>query len=410
MDSVLCSFAEDESEKKQDDGGVGGKDVPDCAPFADLVELSADFLAVCEVIDNGLCAQRTDGGAEPVGHDHEQALGAAAYVGSRVLIDEQRARDIEEVECHSVNDHREYEEPYAAARIAQPEQPEAEHPGEHGYHHDTLDAEALHEKRDEQYAAGLADLRQGNQYACVFHSEGLRISRFGGETADKGIGVAVGNLQGDAEQHGEYEEDGHAALPEQVERVQAEGGCHRFLLFLRADGAGRQRQRIGSEHDAEGGRYEELVLVGHVAENVHEPHRADESDGAEYAYGREVLHGVEACARQAVECHRVAQCERRHVECHAQRVECEEDAHPDFGVGLGTIERGGPHEDAGQQVTERKQPLCGNPAVGHDAHKSGHEDGNDTLYGIEPADVLAQPYVAEVASHRREVGAPYGEL
>ena len=110
------------------------------------------------MVDDGLGGKRTYRGAKTIGHQHEQSLCAGAYILAGGLIDEEGARDVEEVEGHAIDDHRDNKHPYAAARITRADESEAEHPCEHGDEHHVLDTEFLHEERDEQDTAGLTDL------------------------------------------------------------------------------------------------------------------------------------------------------------------------------------------------------------------------------------------------------------
>ena len=56
--SAVLPLVEDEGKEQQDDKGVGGEDVPHRRPFAYLIELSADFLAVREEIGRASCRER----------------------------------------------------------------------------------------------------------------------------------------------------------------------------------------------------------------------------------------------------------------------------------------------------------------------------------------------------------------
>ncbi len=148
---------EDQGEDDGDAKGVSGEDEPRSGPPG---RHGFDRrLRINETVDDGLCAKRTDGGADAVGHDHEKSLRRGTNGGVGLVVDEERTRDVEEVERHTVDDHREDEHPYAAAGIAEPEQPEAQHPCEHGHQHDVLDAETLETERNQEYAERLGDLR-----------------------------------------------------------------------------------------------------------------------------------------------------------------------------------------------------------------------------------------------------------
>ena len=50
------------------------------------------------------------------------------------------------------------------------------------------------------------------------------------------------------------------------------------------------------------------------------------------------------------------------------------------------------------------------PAVGYNADKGGHEDGDESLNGVEPEYVLSKAVIAEEHAHRNQIGAPYGEF
>ena len=61
-------------------------------------------------------------------------------------------------------------------------------------------------------------------------------------------------------------------------------------------------------------------------------------------------------------------------------------------------------------MAEGKHALRRHVAVGQDAEQRGHEDGDETLHGIEKSDVFAHARRPEVARHRGEVRAPHSEL
>ena len=152
-------------------------------------------LRVDEAVHHGLRTQGADRGADAVGHDHEKSLrrGADRHVG--LVVHEERARDIEEVERHAVDDHREDEHPHAPAGVAQPEQSEAQHPREHGHKHHVLDPEALQAERDKQDAERLRHLRQRDQRIGVVGAERRSVFGYLAERGDERIGESVGNLQ-----------------------------------------------------------------------------------------------------------------------------------------------------------------------------------------------------------------------
>ena len=358
-----------------------------------------------------------DGGAETVGHQHEETLRRGTDVLVGILVDEERAGDVEEVERHAVHDAAQNEHPHAAARVAGPEEAEAEHPREHRDEHHLLDAELLHRERDQQDAEGLGELAQGDQRIGVIGAPGIREEGILLEGSDEGVGVAVRDLQGSAEQHREDEEHGELALLEELERVQAGGLCE----GLRALGLGlaravRQGQRIGAEHQRENAGNEELVegvLVLHAVgtlHEVHEEHREDETDGAEHADGREGLDRVLSGLLQGIVGHGVGDGDGRHIESDAQRIERIERTELDVRAGLHGIPAGAQHGETGDALAEGEHLLRRNPFVGDDAHEGGHEDGNEALGGEEKPDLRAEAALGQKTSHRGEVGTPRGEL
>ena len=299
--------------------------------------------------------------------------------------------------------------------MAEPEETEAEHPGQHGDEHHFLDAEFLHTERDEQDAERLGCLREGDQRVGVLHSERVGQRRIGRKRTQEGIGVAVRNLERSAQQHREDEEHGELAVLEQGEGLQAESVHERCLFPVAVDRAVRHAQGIETEDDGKDTRRKELriaVLHGHAVDlqEVGQQHAADETDGAEHADGRELFHRVHALLTKCVVSHGVGQRDGRHEEGQAAAVEDEQRAELDIRSGVHAIHAGGNHEDAGQALAEREHFLRLHPVVGHDAHERRHEDRHDALHRKEPFDMRAQADVAQIASQRREVGSPDGKL
>ena len=143
-----------------------------------------------------------------------------------------------------------------------------------------------------------------------------------------------------------------------------------------------------------------MVVVGHKAHEVYRPHGADEAYGTEHANRRKVFYRVHAGVDQAGESNGIAQSDGRHIESHAQRVEREQRGHFYVCARRHAVIGRRAHKQAGQEVANAQKPLRRYPAVGHNAHKSGHENRDETLNGIEPADMLGQAHVAEIAPHR----------
>ena len=61
-------------------------------------------------------------------------------------------------------------------------------------------------------------------------------------------------------------------------------------------------------------------------------------------------------------------------------------------------------------MAEGKHALRRHVTVGQDAEQRGHEDGDETLHGIEKSDVFAHARRPEVTRHGGEVCAPDCEL
>ena len=101
----LIMLLEAEGEKHEHQEGVAGEDKPNGVPVANLIGFVGHLLHRGIIVYHRLCRQHTERGAEAVGHDHKQALCAAAYLGLCVLVNVQRAGDVEEIECHAVDKH-----------------------------------------------------------------------------------------------------------------------------------------------------------------------------------------------------------------------------------------------------------------------------------------------------------------
>ena len=124
------------------------------------------------MVDHKLCGKCANGGTQTIGHNHKQSLCRGTYAGISILVHEKGTADVEEIECDTVDDTAEDKHPDAGARVAQPEESEAEHPCQHGNHHDAFDAEAFEEEWDEEDAACFADLAQGNEDVGMFGTKG----------------------------------------------------------------------------------------------------------------------------------------------------------------------------------------------------------------------------------------------
>lgn len=226
------------------------------------------------MIDDGLRAERSDRGADAVGHDHEESLRRGADRRIGLLIDEERPRDVEEVEGHTIDDHRKDEHPHAVSGVAQAEESKTEHPGEHGHEHDVLDAEAFQAEGNEQDAERFGDLRQRDQRIGVVGAERGGIFGDVAETGDEGIRKAVGNLQRNTQQHREDEEQGHLLLLEEREGAQPEGLDQALALGRAADRTRRKGHGIEPESETQHGALDELHAGSLETGRIADEHRA----------------------------------------------------------------------------------------------------------------------------------------
>ena len=148
-------WIEEKGEGHADDKGEGCKDKPSRLPVAEEVAV----LPLAEMVDYLAGGKRAHSGTDAVGHHHEEPLGRCLDAGLALLVDEDTARDIEEVEGNTIDNARQDEEQHAGhGGIANAEEAEAEHPSEHGHKHDDLDAVTAEEEGYEEYAQGLANL------------------------------------------------------------------------------------------------------------------------------------------------------------------------------------------------------------------------------------------------------------
>ena len=156
----LCLLGtENQCEADTDGKGIAGKDKPAGRPVADSQRVIPHLLRMGIDVDDSLCCQRPYRRTDAVCHQHEQSLCRRTECRLRTVVHEQRARDVEEVEGNAVDYHRQHEEQHTwKTRVAHTEQSETQHPCEHGYQHDILDAVVTHEERNQQDAAGLTDL------------------------------------------------------------------------------------------------------------------------------------------------------------------------------------------------------------------------------------------------------------
>ncbi len=214
------------------------------------------------------------------------------------------------------------------------------------------------------------------------------ISRIGSKAADKRIGIAVGNLQADTQEHGENEKQRHLLLSEQPESIQSE----RFADSLFADSgvgrAGRQRKGIATQQHTPHGRNPELRIGMLQLQEVYHPHGNDEPDGAEDSDRRESLDRIQSGLFQRVVGNGIRQCQGRHIESDAERVPREDLRESHIAAHGKADVSHRQHAGGSQKMAIGQQALGLHPAVGHDADQPGHKDRHNTLHRIKPADVV----------------------
>ena len=250
-------------------------------------------------------------------------------------------------------------------------------------------------------------MRDGRQEHVVLHREGVGIFRRLPESIQERRAETVGHLQAHAQEEREDEEHGHARVLEQREGTQPEGVDERLALHVLVDGAVGQGERIDGENESPNGTHKQLLITVFVAREVDDPHREDETDGAEHADRREGLHRVQPGFGQSVVRYGVAQGDGRHEEGHAECIEREQLPETDRATVFHShVTRQG-HEDGGEEMADAQELLRRYPAVGHDTHQCGHEKGDDTLDGEEFPDVGTHADLAEIDAQGTEISSPH---
>ena len=61
-------------------------------------------------------------------------------------------------------------------------------------------------------------------------------------------------------------------------------------------------------------------------------------------------------------------------------------------------------------MTNAQQSLRLYIFVCYDSHDGRHENGHDTLYGIEPRNLISEPGNSQIVSHASQISSPYSEL
>ena len=242
----------------------------------------------------------------------------------------------------------------------------------------------------------------------MFHEPLAAECGFCTKTTDEGVGKSVGNLQTDAEEHGKEEEERHSLVAEELKRIESHGLHQAFFLAALVYGARRQGQSVGSQHQTPESRDKKLHMRLLPTQQVDDPHRNNEADGAEDADGREIFHGVESGTLKRIVRHGVRQRQGGHVGRDTERV-------PRENVGKRNVfSHADPanydHKGCSQEMTKRQHALCLHETVGNHADKGGHKDGNYPLDGIKPPDIGSHFLSGQKSPHGSEVSSPHSEL
>ena len=406
--SVLTSgmfVPEKDGEQDGDHEGVTREDVPRGGPARNLGD--GVGIAVNETVNHELRSKRTDSGTEAVGHHHEHTLRTGTNLGTRLLIHKERATDVEEIERHAIDNHREDEKPHAVARVADSEKAETEHPCEHRHQHHILDTETAQAERNQQDTECFGNLRQRNQDVGVLHGKRVSILLHAGKGGYKGVGVTIGDLQRHTQQHRENEEDTHLLVLEKGECPQTERINKRLFLHILVDGAVGKRQGVKTENDTPCRTDKELAVIMLKTEQIDNPHGADETDGTKYTDGRESLHRVVAASCQRRIGNRIVQGNRRHEKRHTHRIEREK-LRKSHLIAVGhthiTSER---HKTCRKEVTDTQHFLCRNPVVCHDTDQSRHKQRHNALHRIELSDVHSHAHRSQIGTHAGQIRTPH---
>ena len=99
------------------------------------------------MIDYLASRECTDSSSQSIGHHHEESLSRSLDAWIAFLIYKQASGNIEEIECHSIDEARKDKEEHAwEVWTAYAEETETEHPCAHSHHHHYLDAKSLEEE------------------------------------------------------------------------------------------------------------------------------------------------------------------------------------------------------------------------------------------------------------------------
>ena len=100
----MFATTENECEGDADSQREASEDEPASLPVTHEEGRLPDLLPRAEMVDDGTSRQRTNCGAEAIGHQHEQTLGRSLNLRRALTVDKDAAGDIEEVEGHAIHD------------------------------------------------------------------------------------------------------------------------------------------------------------------------------------------------------------------------------------------------------------------------------------------------------------------
>lgn len=112
-----------------------------------------------KVINCHATQNRANPCADTIYHGHKEPLRAGTNAGINFLFDKYRTRNIEEIECTAINNHRQQQQNKPGWwRISISEETKAQRPGHHTHHHDGFDAKTLQKERNRQNETDFSHL------------------------------------------------------------------------------------------------------------------------------------------------------------------------------------------------------------------------------------------------------------
>ena len=112
-----------------------------------------------EVIHCHTAQNRANPCADAIYHRHKKALGAGTNAGINFLFDKDRTRNIEEIECTTVNNHRQQQQNKPGWWwIAIGKEAKAQRPRHHTHQHDGFNTETLQKERYRQNETDFSHL------------------------------------------------------------------------------------------------------------------------------------------------------------------------------------------------------------------------------------------------------------